>query len=176
MEDMAQSGRRNVRVLGVQKWSLSCSFPNTLSREQFMPIMAFVMKQQGRFETFTFVSPDLATPRGTALGTPLVNAGAQIGTTLITDGWTSGATFLAGDIFKVAGHSKVYMLTEDSTADGAGNMTLTFQPPLMESPVNNEALTKEDVPFTVQLNDDTTAYSVSGPLLYGYSMQLLEVI
>jgi hypothetical protein len=176
LEDIAQSGRRNVRVLGVQKWALSAHFPSTLSKDQYMPILGFLLEQQGRFETFTFVSPDLATPRGAAAGTPLVDLGSQVGTTLNTKGWTASTTFKIGDVFTLAGHNKVYMLTQNATADGSGDMTLTFQPPLMESPANNEALTKTNVAFTVQLKSDTTEYSVSGPFLYNFAMELIEVV
>ncbi len=177
LQDTTQSGRRNVKQLGAQKWRINCNFPSTMSREQFMPIMAFLMKQEGRYETFSFVTPDLATPRGAATGTPLVNGASQTGVSIITDGWTpSTLSMMAGDILKFAGHNKVYMVTDDATSDVSGNLTLNIQPPLMESPANNEALAVTSVPFTVQLADDSTSYQVSGPLLYQAALELIEVI
>lgn len=177
LQDMTQSGRRNVRQLGSQKWTLSCAFPSTMSKAQFMPIMGFLMAQGGRFETFTFISPELKTPQGAASGTPLVNGGSQTGTSIITNGWVvSTLQMKAGDILKFAGSTKVYMVTQDASSDGSGNMTINIQPPLLESPANNEALTVTDVPFTMQLRDDNIQYTVSGPLLFQQNIEMIEAI
>lgn len=51
-------------------------------------------------------------------GTPLVNGGSQTGTTLVTDGWTSGASTLEkGDVFTIAGVYGVNPLTFESTGE-----------------------------------------------------------
>ena len=175
--DSTHSGRRNVRQFGAQRWRLSAKFPSTMSREQFMPIYGFLLKQDGQFGTFQFTSPDLAVPRGTATGTPLVNGASQTGTSIITDGWDNSISTLAtGDILKFAGHNKVYMVTDDATSDGAGNSTIQIRPPLMESPGDNEAITVNGVAFTVQVAADISGYDVSGPLLYDFSLEMIEVI
>jgi hypothetical protein len=175
--DMTHSGRRNARQLGAQKWALECAFPSTMNRDQFMPLFAFALSQAGRFGVFSFVSPDLATPRGTAGGTPRVDGGSQTGTNVNTDGWTPNTGVLkAGDILKYASHNKVYMMTEDADANGSGDATLVHYPPLMEAIANNELITVIDVPFTVQLLEDVSKYVVRGPLLYNFKMSMLEVI
>lgn len=175
--DMTHSGRRNVRQLGAHKWVINCSFPPTMNRDQFAPIWAFLMAQQGRFETFTFISEDLKTPRGAVAGTPLVNGSSQTGLTIATDGWTNDTLQMkAGDILKFSGSSKVYMVTADGISDGFGNLTLNISPPLLESPVNNEVVTVTSVPFTMQLEDDRFEYNVSGPLLYRLDIRMIEVI
>jgi hypothetical protein len=175
--DMTHSGRRNVRQLGAHKWALECSFPSTMSRAQFMPLFAFALSQAGRFGTFSFVSPDLATPQGGAGGTPLVNGASQTGTSVVTNGWTINSSALkAGDILKYSGHDKVYMMTADAEADGSGNATLVHYPPLMSVIENDEVITVIDVPFTVQLSDDASKYTVTGPLLYNFKMAMMEVI
>ena len=175
--DLTQSGKRNVRQFGAQRWALNLSFPDTLSRDQFMPIFAFILKQKGRVGTFTFVSPELATPRGVATGTPLVDS-AQTGDSVITDGWTASQTGImkAGDIIKFASHNKVYMVTEDVNSDGAGSATLPIEPALIQQVANDEAITVSNVPFTCMLAGETDTYSVSGPLLYAYGLSLLEVL
>jgi hypothetical protein len=175
--DMTHSGRRNVRQLGAQKWALDCSFPSTMSRAQFMPLFAFALSQAGRFGTFSFVSPDLATPQGGAGGTPRVAGASQTGTSVTTDGWTPSTNVLkAGDILKYSGHNKVYMMTADADADGSGDATLVHYPPLMATIANNELITVIDVPFTVQLSEDVSKYTVTGPLLYNFKMSMLEVV
>ena len=173
---MAQSGRRNVRQTGTHKWRFMGRY-TTLTREQFMPIFAFIMAQEGRFETFDFVPPDLATPQGNPSGSPTVNGASQTGTSLITQAWqASTLIFKAGDVFKCNGHNKVYMITEDITSDGLGNATLKFQPPLVQSPVDLEDLTVTNVPFKVQLMSDLSKYSLTKPILYDFSVEFIEVI
>lgn len=176
--DITQSGKRNVRQLGMQRWSIDCRFPETLSKEQAMPILAFLMAQEGRYETFTFISPDLATPRGTVAGsTPVVTTGSQVGKSVNTSGWANSTLVLkAGDVIKFAGHSKVYMVTSDVTSGGTGLATLTLSSPLITSPGAGESIVVENVPFNVQLTSDITEYNVTGPLLYSLSISMVEVL
>ena len=176
-QDVTHSGRRNVRQFGAQKWQLNCTFPATLSRDQFMPMYAFLVSQAGKFGTFLFTPPDLANPRGSPSGTPLVKGGSQTGTSVTTDAWPNNTEiFKAGDVVKFTNSPKVYMLSADVTSDGSGNATLPIYPPLTESPINNEAVVYSNVPFTVQLISDTSEYAVRGPLLYSFSVELVEVI
>lgn len=79
-------------------------------------------------------------PRGTATGTPLVKGASQTGTALDTDGWTAGITALkTGDYFGVNGELK--MVIADAVADGSGNATLSFEPPLRSAPADNAVIT-----------------------------------
>lgn len=178
MRDESQSGYRNVRQFGVQKWRLELSFPNTLSRDQFMPVMAFLMSQQGRFETFTYTPPDLATPRGTGNGTPVVAGASQTGRSIATSGWpTTGETVLkAGDVVRFVGNTKVYMVTSDVVPDGTGAATINLNTPVIASPANLESIDVSGVEFTVELAKDSTDYTVSGPTLYNFSVNFIEAI
>jgi len=78
--------------------------------------------------------------------TPLVNSASQTGSSLITDGWASGATSLKkGDIFTVAGVYSVNPLSYRSTgrlqqfvvtadiSDTSGDMTIAISPPIITS-------------------------------------------
>ena len=78
--------------------------------------------------------------------TPLVNGANQTGSSLITDGWASGATTLnKGDIFTVAGVYSVNPLSYVSTgrlqqfvvtstiSDTTGDMTIAISPPIVTS-------------------------------------------
>lgn len=110
------------------------------------------------------MSQNLATHTfGTYAGTPLVNGAGQIGTSLITDGWTSGSTTLnKGDWFTIAG---VYMvnpmsrqsvgqlqqfIVTDVVSDVTGALTMSIQPPIITAgafqtvsaaPADNAAIT-----------------------------------
>jgi hypothetical protein len=100
---------------------------------------------------------------GTYAGTPLVNGANQVGSSLITDGWSSGASTLRrGDLFTVAG---VYMVNPQSResigklqkfvvtqqiSDTTGAMTIAISPEIIisgpqqtvdASPANDAAIT-----------------------------------
>jgi hypothetical protein len=68
------------------------------------------------------------------------------------------------------------MVTADADADGSGDATLVHYPPLMAAIANDELITVIDVPFTVQLSEDVSKYTVTGPLLYNFKMSMLEVV
>lgn len=109
-------------------------------------------------------------------GTPLVNGASQVVTydtakntwtsSLITDGWTAAAAsrVKAGDVFTIANVYMVnpktktatnilqqFVVTEDGSSDGSGNLTLTVSPPIISAagpyqtvsaaPADNAALT-----------------------------------
>lgn len=92
-----------------------------------------------------FMDQSIATHTvGTYGGTPLVNGANQTGTSLITDGWSSGASTLnEGDVFTIAGVRHVNPQTRESTgrlqkfvvtsqiSDTTGNMTIPIYPPIV---------------------------------------------
>lgn len=78
--------------------------------------------------------------------TPLVNGASQTGSSLVTNGWASGATSLKkGDIFTVAGVYSVNPLSKVSTgrlqqfvvtadvSDSSGDMTISISPSIITS-------------------------------------------
>lgn len=83
---------------------------------------------------------------GVYAGTPLVNGASQTGSSLITDGWSSGASTLnQGDIFTLAGVFSVNPQSRLSTgslqkfvvtqtiSDTTGNMTIAIAPAIVVS-------------------------------------------
>lgn len=172
------SGKRQARVIGGQYFKISAQYPN-MTREQFAPIMAFMMKQRGSYDTFTFTPPVVSKPQGVNPGTPLVNGASQTGRSIITDGWGTGAVLTvlkAGDFFKFTNHTKVYQVTDDVTCDTSGNATINFEPELQTSPSNNEALVTDDVPFTVfnETNVITMATGVNN--VFSFQLNLCEAL
>lgn len=78
----------------------------------------------------------------TSIGTPLVNGASQSGTSLIIDGLTAGITLKADRTFSmtVSSRSYLYCLTDDVTANGSGQATLSLDCMLRASPADNAAL------------------------------------
>ena len=173
---VSHSLNRQVRSRGGQRWRLTMQYP-PLTRDELAPLFAFAVAQRGQFETFTFVPPDLATPRGAATGVPVVDGAGQTGRTLAIRGATASVTgwLRAGDVIKLASGPKVYMVTADADTDASGKATLSIEPALMSSPADGEAVMVRDVPFTVAFAGDSQTYTVEPGLIYGYQIDLVEV-
>ena len=171
----AISGRRQVRQIAGHRWEMRAKYP-PMTRAEFAPIYAFLIKQRGEFESFTVTPPTISTGQGNLGGTPLVNGASQTGRSVATDGWTAGVLVLkAGDFIKFAGHSKIYMMTVDETsADPATTATLTIEPALLESPANNEAITHTNIPFTMALSGEVQEFALGTSGLFVYELDMEE--
>lgn len=79
-------------------------------------------------------------------GTPLVNGASQVGSSLVTNGWTAAAAarLNQGDVFTLAGVFAVnpqnrqstgrlrqFVVTAAVSSDGAGNATISISPPII---------------------------------------------
>lgn len=173
----AQSGRRQVRRFGGHQWEFSLATGH-LDVDEWKAFYAFLASQEGQYESFTVVHPTFATPRGTGAGTPQVAGGSQTGGSLNTDGWSPNQMVLKkGDIFKIAGNDKVYMITNDATSNGSGAATLLFTPHLVESPTDNAPLTVTNVAFTVMFADENQVkVLIDNPVYAQVAIDLIEVV
>lgn len=81
-------------------------------------------------------------PAQASLGTPLVNGGSQLGSSLIADGFTASAVIpeLAFFSFEKDSHHYLHATTASGTASGGGAATLSIGPMLRVSPADNAAL------------------------------------
>ncbi|MGE3276730.1 MAG: P22 phage major capsid protein family protein [Vicinamibacterales bacterium] len=69
-------------------------------------------------------------------------AGYDAGTkTIHVDSITAAGTLKAGDIMTVTGHTQKYVLTADATADGGGDIDVSFEPGLESAVVNDQVVT-----------------------------------
>jgi hypothetical protein len=133
------------------RWKVSFVLSN-LHEADTATLQAFFAQLRGRAGRFTLHNMARLLPRGTARGTALVKGAAQTGTSLIIDGMSVGATLLAGDFFAVNGELK--MITATATANGSGEATVSFEPPLRSSPADNAAVTMESPTATFMLTSD----------------------
>lgn len=163
------SGRVQARQIDGQKFAITLAYP-PMTRAEFSPIKAFLMKQRSRLETFTVIPPDTeADAQGTAAGVPFGTASA--GDTSITLGGTGTGTLKAGDYIKFASHDKVYMVVSDQSDISTG--TLTIEPPLREA-VASSNITYDNVPFNVRLKNDVQEFSIGTTNLYQYELDVIE--
>ena len=172
------SGRRQARQIDGQRFRLRVRFP-IMTRAEFAPINAFVMKQRSQMESFQYVPPTIDDALGVASGVISVNGAISAGVTSVAiDGMansTSGV-FKAGDYFRFTGQNKVYMIVEDVNSNGSGAGTLTFEPPLRTSVSDNAVIIYSNVDFTVGLTNDIQEFAVGTENYYQYEVDLIEVL
>ncbi len=172
------SGRRQARQIDGQRFRLRLRFP-IMTRTEFAPINAFVMKQRSQMESFTYSPPTISSPLGVASGTIAVNGAILAGVTSVAiDGMansTSGV-FKAGDYFRFTGQTKVYMVMADVSSNGSGQGTLTFEPPLRANVSDNAVLVYSNVDFTVGLTGDIQEFNISTENYFQYEIDLIEVL
>ena len=174
--DSGKSFRRQVQG---QRFSFTVSYP-PMTRSEFAPLMAFIMKQRSRQEAFTVTFPSYLNAQGNETGTLLVNGTHSVAdTTIALDGFASdGAGRLkAGDLIKFA-HLKVYMVVEDVTS-ASNASTVTIEPPLREALADDSSVTYDSVPFNVHLTSDVQEFATgqndkNGNLLFTYEFDVIE--
>ena len=175
------SGKTFRRQIDGQRWSFTLKYPN-IKRSEFAPIQAFIIKQRSSKEDFTVTFPSYLNAQGNETGSVLVNGVHAVGdTTIAMDAFASDGAgrFKAGDLIKFA-HSKVYMVVSDVTSS-SNAATVTIEPPLTTALSNNEAVTYDDVPFTVFLKNDIQQFpsqnvTSGGELLYTFEIDVEESI
>lgn len=140
--------------------------------------ISFLVSLNGREGTFLFGDPVKISPRGTALGTPLVKGASQIGGELITDGWNINQTntLLAGDYIQLgaASSSRLHMVKQNASSDGSGNITIDIFPSLRESPVDNSVIVINNTKGLFRLSSDSSSWEITSPTLYGVSFAIIE--
>jgi len=175
------SGKTFRRQVQGQRFSFTVSYP-PMTRSEFAPLMAFIMKQRSRQEAFTVTFPSYFNAQGNETGTLLVNGTHSVAdTTISIDGFASdGAGRLkAGDLIKFA-HLKVYMVVEDVTSSSNAS-TVTIEPPLREALADDSSVTYDSVPFNVHLTSDIQEFTTgqndkNGNLLFTYEFDVIEAL
>jgi hypothetical protein len=172
------SGRKQARQIDGQKFAITLQFP-TMTRAEFAPIQAFIMKQRSRLENFTIVPPTVKNALGVASTVLNVDGALTAGTTTANiDNMTvsTNGILKAGDYFRFTGQQKVYMAVEDLDSDGYGEGTLTFEPPLRANVADNVILIYDNVDFTVSLTNDVQEFDVGVQEYFNYEIDLIEVL
>ena len=171
----SHSLRLTTRTRGPQMWAFRFTYA-PMTRAQWAPLYAFLLSQRGQADRFNAVVPILKTPLGTWPGAPVVDGAGQTSATVAIRGLTASqaGAAKAGDIIKFAGHSKVYMLTQDASSDGAGKTSINFQPQLIAAIADGEALTVSSVPFTVILASDNLDSAIAEGANFKLEFDLVE--
>tara|TARA_R110000782_G_scaffold136837_4_gene229297 strand:- start:219 stop:839 length:621 start_codon:yes stop_codon:yes gene_type:complete len=179
----SDSGKRLVRQIDGQRFAFSVQIVTATRSDVYGELMAFIMKQRSRKETFTIIPPEIEDARGNETGTVLINGNHAVGdTTIAMDAHHNDNphAFKAGDFIKFASHTKVYMVVADVQASSNAS-TVTIEPPLIATVANDSVVTYDNVPFTVYLTSDIQEFGVSGvsndgKLFYEYQFDVEEAL
>jgi hypothetical protein len=179
----SDSGKRLVRQIDGQRFAFSVQIVTATRSDVYGELMAFIMKQRSRKETFTIIPPEIEDARGNETGTVLINGNHAVGdTTIAMNGHHNDNphAFKAGDFIKFASHTKVYMIVADVQASSNAS-TVTIEPPLIATVANDSVVTYDNVPFTVYLTSDIQEFGVSGvsndgKLYYEYQFDVEEAL
>ena len=162
------SGRRQAKSQGAQFFSFTVQTP-PMDVDDHKKVMGFLAAQQGQFEAFQIVLPNLSTPQGSVAGNVLDVVGAHTAgdKTINLDGGVAGQTgyLKAGDMIRfidtttAANNVKTYMVTADMDTDGTGAGTVNIEPGLIDGVANNSTTETNSVQFTVFMAGTTQEYS-----------------
>ena len=168
------SGKMFSTPVDGQRFKFSAPYP-PMSRSDFAPVIAFIMKQRSQKETFQISLPDIKNAKGNVSGTVLVKNAHSAGDTTITVDAMTG-TLKAGDLVKFAGHNKVYMVVSDATADGSNEATLTIEPPLRSAVSDNAVVTYDGIEFTVRLTNDLQQFKTDDLDTFRFEVDFIEAL
>jgi len=166
----AISGRQQVRSFASQFFTARIVMPN-LTQADLRRVYAFLIKQQGGFNTFTISPYNLQQVSGTQSASEPVNAGSVGATSIALDSGTN--KFKMGDIFKFTGHPKSYMITQDQ----GGSTTINFEPALVSAVGGSELIYSRDLYFmTVRLASDVNTYQMGADGFGKIQFEVVEAI
>ena len=172
------SGKRSVKQFAAQYFSFSVQMP-PMKQSDFQQFYAFLVKQKGSFEDFTFEYPLDNLGADKAETDILANGVQAIGdSTIAMDGFSVSTddVLKGGDLIKFSGHDKVYMVTGDVNSNASSQATVSIEPPLQAALADNEAVTVNKPSFTVALVQDDVLYSTDAAGFFTLSFDVREVL
>lgn len=147
-----------------------------MKRATAEPVIAFLLKLNSSEGTFYAGDTANKVPRGTAGGAPKVNGIATARSwDLVTDGWTAGATLLAGDWIQVGTGStrRLHKVLNDVTADVGGNATLQLWPRVRSAYADNTDIVV-NTPTGVFRLREATSWNIDKAKFYSISIPIFE--
>ena len=180
MVSVSHSLTTQTRSRGSQRWSLEARFAPVHSWATFAPIFAFLLKQRGRAEQFTFTLPGDVMPARGNWGTILVDGGGQSGNSLNLKGFSNGDAdaVKAGDLIQWS--KKIYIVTDDSASDGAGLASVNIEPAIIAAPLADApvAIHQSGSPLSLycSLGADEAEMNFNHCVKYGMTISMGENI
>lgn len=180
MVSTSQSLKRVTTSRGAHRFGVRFNYA-AMTRDEFMPIWAFLMSQNGQAGDFTVALPNQE-PRGTLSTAPSqqlrLNADTTRGSTsLVLKNFANSETdaVKAGDFFNITGSKKTYIATSDASSDSTGLLTLNFFPKLQVDAAQDAIINFEPV-INVSLSNDLLSVNIPASKVYNFNIEFVERI
>ena len=165
--------------LGAERWQFSGALHRVTTRDVAEKYTSFKFALRGIVGTFLMSVPDGKTPRGSWLGTPVVDGGSQVGDTLNLKGFTPDETNVIreGDYLSLGTGSatRLYKALFDADSNGSGEVSVSIVPRLRESPGDNDTVTYENAMGIFRLSEPKSGYRAK-PKDYTISFECEEAL
>ena len=175
------SGRTVRATNATTLWQGVLAFPSTAAGD-FRAVQAFVARCQGSLNEFDLVVPsvsDTVSGYPSQVTYPSADAAAGATSIAVTSNETSKIILRAGDVIRFFNHTKVYMVTENVTTDGAGAGTIQFQPALVtavDSDSAGENISVNQVAFRFIISNDLQEYGYDTQGFVSFEIDVQEVL
>lgn len=164
---------------GSEIWEISGSLP-LLKKEVGEKYASFILSLRGQVGTFLLPISGSYQPRGSWLGTPVVDGASQTGDELNIKGLTPNQTEVAkaGDFISIGSGvgTRLYKIIADANSNADGEMTVTIVPRLRTSPSDLATVNVNNAKGIFRLTEQTASYSVSLGKRYNISFNCREAL
>lgn len=159
-----------------QMWTIAVDLP-AMGDGDARNWLAQLLALRGQYGTFLYGNPLMKRPRGNWGLAPVINGDNQTGQELAVGGLPANAVIRAGDFFQLGdgATSRLYMVTQDATADGAGEVTLDIWPRLRTATTTGAAILTASPRGVFRLAQPSVSLTFE-PFKYGLSLQFIEAI
>lgn len=155
-----------------QRWSVQYTLV-PMARPKAFVWTAWLASLNGKEKTFLSPLSNLTTSLGSATDSsaPLVAGGSQTGNTLAIDNAPTDEAnyFKAGDYFQLGAsdaNARIYMVLQDVTTNGSGEVTLDIWPDLYSSPTNDATVTVSNPRGLFRLTRNDNQYTINNRSSY----------
>lgn len=159
-----------------QMWTISIDLP-PMGESDARDWLSTLISLRGQYGTFLYGNPKMKQPRGNWGSAPVISGDNQTGQELAVGGLPANAVIRAGDFFQIGNGStaRLYMVTQDATADGSGDATLDIWPRLRTATTNGAAIVASSPRGVFRLAAPSISLTFE-PFRYGLSLQFIEAL
>lgn len=160
------------------RWQVIMNFGEQYQAER-RKLAAFLFKLDGMAHRVQLYDMGIGKRDGNPAGTialssvQVASSMAQFATSVSLKGCGAGKTLLAEDKIGIGG--QVFMNTDDTTADGSGNMTVTVRPMARAAASTNDAVTTSKAIALFVLADPLSVPRDAGGICPPFSVRFVEV-
>lgn len=158
-----------------QFWQAQVTLPR-MTLAQASNWVATLVSLRGMAGTFMLGDPSRQTPRGAALGVPVINGNNNGGSSVSIKGWTPSTAniLLRHDWIQIDNH--LYMALSDENADAGGIASFDIWPDLQTVPLDGTPVIVQSAQGIFRLASNQTSWDVDEARTVGLQFNAVSVI